>query len=56
MKPDSTANEIYKTLEEFGVPPELTLYCAHELIKPYSKLLDYAVKIKYKVDNETQKI
>lgn len=49
MKPDSTAHEIYKVLEEYGVPSTRTLDCANKLIKPYSVLLDYAVKIGYKV-------
>ena len=49
MKPDSTANEIYKVLEDYGVPPNRTFDCAHRLINPYSVLLDYAVKIGYRV-------
>ncbi len=50
MKAKSPAIEIYKTLESYGVPSEKTLDCANELIKPFSSLLDYAVKIGYKPD------
>jgi hypothetical protein len=49
MKPDGTANEIYQLLEQYGVPAHMTLDCANKLIKPYSVLLEYAVKIGYKV-------
>jgi hypothetical protein len=49
-KVPKTAQEIYALLQGYGVPPEKTLECANKLIKPYSALLDYAIKIGYKVD------
>lgn len=55
MKPNSPANDIYKILEKNGVPSIRTLDCANELIKPFSELLDYAVKLKYKPDTEKPK-
>jgi hypothetical protein len=46
----SPSEEIYQILMGYGVQSDKTLECSNKLIKPYSKLLDYAVKIGYKVD------
>jgi hypothetical protein len=46
----STSEEIYQILMSYGVPSDKALECGNKLIKPYSVLLDYAVKIGYRVD------